>query len=88
MKRMTTLQKHMTGEEEIISNPKSMASIEEYLKAKRKGVKPWKQELDKKFDDIQQGKEIKLSPELAEVFDQRFLQSLSDIKAGRIRRVR
>jgi len=96
MKQKTALiqQKAMTEEEEIMNDPELRRQILESEEAEKKGVKPWKlplpwkRELDKKFDDIKQGKEIKLSPKLAGIFDQRFLQSLSDIKAGRIRRVR
>ena len=36
------LKKKMTEEEEILSNPETMAAIKEFEEAKRKDVKPWK----------------------------------------------
>ena len=88
MKQKLSIQHKDMTEEEILSNPDMMAAFEEFEEVKRKGVKSWKLELDKVFDDIQQGKPIHLSAKLAKGVDKRFLQSLSDIKAGRIRRVR
>ncbi len=56
-------------------------------KLRRMSAEEFRQKYGHIFEDVFTGKQIVLTKEEAKIFDQGLLQGLSDIRAGRVRRV-